>query len=375
MNLAFEAGRLAEQRGWASVELVAPDSLSSVLPGPGEVIVLAHDGTFLVHHARDVAALHASGKSVAVVSPVILAEDIQAWLPEDCFFALDLAGDEALATAEATGDGQRRQLVSAVPAWPSVADHSRVDSRAAWWSVSDGIIALTPQETIDDSALGEYFLTEIEAREAKALAAIFSHLSVGVAWDRPIFVPKSRLHYSTLLNSAPIRGLKPDQGIWSGVSPYDLGFPAGSNELWIGGHESGAVLTLNVSLGGWPCLLVCGPFFDIDVDTDQSSCIVPQMQHGTAGLGQTPLYASNHQNRPGNLQDQLEPMPTWLDSLPKLSQELVIALLDLWASGFFRGIVAGGIDWFCNHGTDLDRALQVDWAALIARLEEIGRSA
>ena len=81
INLVVEAGRLAERRGWSSVEVVEPDALGSVLPGPGEMIVVAPAGTFSSPHARDVAALSASGKSVAVVTADVLAEDVQAWLP------------------------------------------------------------------------------------------------------------------------------------------------------------------------------------------------------------------------------------------------------------------------------------------------------
>lgn len=111
VNLAFEAGRLAERRGWPSVELVDPDSLASVLPGPGAVIVLAPEGTFQVQHAREVAALHASGKSVAVVSPVVLAEDVRAWLPDGCFHAPESVGLGGLSRPEAASDVHRMQLV------------------------------------------------------------------------------------------------------------------------------------------------------------------------------------------------------------------------------------------------------------------------
>ncbi len=79
VNLAFQAGHLAERRGCTSVDLVDPDALTSVLPGSGEVIVLAPAETLSLQHARDVAALSASRKSVAVVSPVVLTEVVRAW--------------------------------------------------------------------------------------------------------------------------------------------------------------------------------------------------------------------------------------------------------------------------------------------------------
>jgi len=78
VNLAFEAGRLAEQRCWTSVDLFDPDALNSVLPRSGEVSVLAPAETLSLQAARDVAFLSASGKSVAVVSPVVLTEEVHA---------------------------------------------------------------------------------------------------------------------------------------------------------------------------------------------------------------------------------------------------------------------------------------------------------
>lgn len=115
VNLAFEAGRLAERRGWTSVDLVEPEGLNSVLPGAGEVIVLAPVGTFSLQHARDLAALSASGKSVAVVSPVALPEDVQAWLPEACCYVPRSAElPDVPSTTDRSGDSVRLRLVQQV---------------------------------------------------------------------------------------------------------------------------------------------------------------------------------------------------------------------------------------------------------------------
>ena len=84
VNLMFEAGRLAQHRGWASAEVVETAALGSVSPGPGELVVVAPEASFSVPQAREVAALHSSGKNVVVVSSVPLAQDAMAWLPEGC---------------------------------------------------------------------------------------------------------------------------------------------------------------------------------------------------------------------------------------------------------------------------------------------------
>lgn len=84
VNLMFEAGRLAQHRGWASAEVVETAALGSVSPGPGELVVVAPEAGFSVPQAREVAALRSSGKDVVVVSAVPLAQDAMAWLPEGC---------------------------------------------------------------------------------------------------------------------------------------------------------------------------------------------------------------------------------------------------------------------------------------------------
>ena len=62
VNLLFEAGRLAQHRGWQSADVVETGAIGSVPPGPGEVIVVASEVGLTVSEARAVAALSASGK-------------------------------------------------------------------------------------------------------------------------------------------------------------------------------------------------------------------------------------------------------------------------------------------------------------------------
>lgn len=116
VSLLFAAGRLAERRGWSSAEAVDPGALASIAPGAGEVIVVAPEGTFSVQHARDVAALNASGKSVAVVTPAPLAEDVRAWLPADCLHVLTQFGSPNLRDSSgAPGvEGDRTDLIHGI---------------------------------------------------------------------------------------------------------------------------------------------------------------------------------------------------------------------------------------------------------------------
>jgi hypothetical protein len=84
MNLMFEAGRVAENRGLVGAQVVSADALESISPGEGDFLVVADQGSFSVPEARVVAALRASGKNLVVVTPAPLGEDIMAWMPEGC---------------------------------------------------------------------------------------------------------------------------------------------------------------------------------------------------------------------------------------------------------------------------------------------------
>jgi hypothetical protein len=300
------------------------------------LVVVAAKASFRVEHARAVAALSASGKSVVVVTAVDLADDVLPWLPKDCVYSL--------------GDSQRD-----------------------WWSVSDGILALTPATQVDPDLVEnmvDFHVGAAASEDASRIVHSLRQISIGVAWDRPICVPLTPYSSDGILNRHRIRGVT--AGTWQGVSQGDLGFGPDENKLWFG--EQSALLTLNLSLGSWPCLLLCGPFFRYEDGEDDSTCVIPEIGHGEVGRLSNPLHASGLQSRPGQPQGRLEPMPSWIRTLPQGGQDLVVRLLDRWASGFFRGFVAGGSEWLCRHGTDLDLALQTDWTSLLDRLEVAGRT-
>lgn len=348
-DLMFEAGRLAERRGWQATEVVERGALGSVLPGPGEVIVLASEASLTVSEARAVAALTASGKEVAVISGAALSDDVIAWLPKDCLYT---AGEQ-----HGTG-----------------------------WTVADGLVTLTPEADDPTMVWDELILEGLPMRDAGTLADALRQVRVGVAWDRPIFVPSTELCFQGILNidgsRTPIHGLEPDEylrfesdlvtGMWSSdQNPLNILGWGGDRYL-----AFNAVLTLNISLGGSPILLVCGPYFEGQMQYDHSTCVVRERQHNLPGLQEGP--GTSHQfarlqARPETRPDDLEPLPPWLNSLPCGSQDVVLKLLDTWASAFFRALMAWGIDWLCRHGKGVDVALQADWETLIRRLEEMAR--
>lgn len=351
VNLVFEAGRLAERRGWSSAAVVEADAVASVPPGRGGIIVVAPEGAISVQQAREVAALSASGKEVAVVTTATPPEDVLAWLPEGC---IHLAG-------ETLGTG---------------------------WSVSDGLVTLTPEGGDIQALWDEVILEGISTTEAAHLAGILARVKAGVAWDRPIFVPRTALCDEGILNvdgytKTPIRGLRADEYLRFEDDEVTAMWRTDSNPLNILGWNGqtyvafDAVLTLNVSLGGSPVLLICGPYFESQESYDYSSCIVRERENNLHGFKSPRSHDSQLarlQARPRTRQDDLAPLPAWLSPLPMQSRDAVLRLIDTWASGFFRGLINGGIEWFCRHGKDLDIALQADWATLIDELERVGRA-
>ena len=346
VNLMFEAGRLAERRGWQSAEVVETGALGSVLPGPGQMIVVVSEVGLTVADARAVAALASSGKQVAVVTGAILSDEVLAWLPKGCL-------------------------------------HPAGEPQGPGWTVSDGLVTLTPDE---EDLWNERILEPIQAKDAGTLADALMQVRVGVAWDRPIFVPSTQLSYQGILNMqgslTPIRGVKPEEYLRFEKDLVTVMWHTDSNPLNLLGARGdfyeahNAVLTLNISLCGSPVLLVCGPYFESQGSYDYSACVVRERDTNLPGFVESRTYSYQFhtlQARPRTNPDDLEPLPPWLNSLPSDSREVVLRLFDTWASAFFRALIAWGVDWICRYGKDLDAALQADWETLIDRLEQFAR--
>lgn len=205
-------------------------ALGSVLPGPGQVIVVVSEVGLTVADARAVAALASSGKEVAVVTGAILSDEVLAWLPKDGLYKAD-------------------------------------EPQRSGWTVSDGLVTLTPDE---EDLWNERILEPIQAKDAESLAAVLSQVSVGVAWDRPIFVPATRQCDGGILNADaydrfPIRGLRDEEylrfeddevtGMWR-TDTNPLCVLGWSRERYV---EFNSVLTLNVLVGGVPSYLSAVP--------------------------------------------------------------------------------------------------------------------
>lgn len=82
-QLAFEAGKVAFGRGWATPDLVAPADLDAAGPSGPPLMVLAPSGQITVEVARTVASLAGVGREVCVITDGPLPETVAPWLRDD----------------------------------------------------------------------------------------------------------------------------------------------------------------------------------------------------------------------------------------------------------------------------------------------------
>lgn len=85
MDLRFESGRIAGARGWHEVDVIdAVAGLAQETPSSTPLLVEGASDILTVAHARMVAALHASGRPVTLVTDSPLAADMAQWIPDGC---------------------------------------------------------------------------------------------------------------------------------------------------------------------------------------------------------------------------------------------------------------------------------------------------
>lgn len=87
MDLRFESGKVAGARGW-DAEIVDTATLGRETPSPKPLLVEAAADSLTVESARTIAALHAAGRSVVLVTDSPLGADVAQWIPEECVHLL-----------------------------------------------------------------------------------------------------------------------------------------------------------------------------------------------------------------------------------------------------------------------------------------------
>lgn len=110
MDLVFEAGRIAQARGWQSPQVITADLVDQQPPGGGQVIVLAEPDSIDVGRARTVAALIASGTDLLVVAAEPLPAETAQWVPETRVHvagAVDEVADSAHESSDPLGKRDR----------------------------------------------------------------------------------------------------------------------------------------------------------------------------------------------------------------------------------------------------------------------------
>lgn len=84
MDLRFESGKVAGARGWHAAEVVDIAMLARETPSSTPLLVEAAADSLTLESARTIAALHAAGRSVVLVTDSPLAVDVAQWIPEEC---------------------------------------------------------------------------------------------------------------------------------------------------------------------------------------------------------------------------------------------------------------------------------------------------
>ena len=330
-DLIYHAGRFAEARGLPEPRIVHVEDLSRQTPGVGDLLIIAPRGTMTVENARDAAALRASGKGIFVITGEPLEPAVQAWLPKECV-------------------------------------HTVGDADQASWQVGSGLLSLTHDESPETWVYDSFTSSGMSKAQALSLANQMDQVTPGVAWDRPILVNDYRCWDYVVNRAGTYLG-----GRIRGLSPAEL-IPAEADAPWtywdrnpLCIHNTGtefdrAIMTINVLLDGHPFLLVCVNNWDVQDHWDRSYWVPP----GQSFISDSDLAWK--QARSGGKPDKLEPAPPWIQSLDRKAVEFLDGLMGGWASGFLNGILAGGVDWLCAHGKDLDEALQLDWETAISVL-------
>lgn len=157
MDLRFESGKVAGARGWRAVEVVDTAQLADQTPSHTPLVVEAAAQSLTIDSARTIAALHAAGRSVILVTDSPPAADITQWIPEGCVHVvgtpLAAASEEAAPRAEA-GSGGGSDFFGPYP--PDIDQTTRLESIAS----------------------------DLEAEELTSLAGLLESTSIALDWDR-----------------------------------------------------------------------------------------------------------------------------------------------------------------------------------------------
>lgn len=106
-RLVFEAGRIAEERGWSDAQLVSADALREQSPAGPPIVVALGSSEVSEQTAKTVSALAGAGRHVLLITDQAFPGAVEAWMPADSWVVIPSGGSPA--TVE-TGADPRTEL-------------------------------------------------------------------------------------------------------------------------------------------------------------------------------------------------------------------------------------------------------------------------
>ncbi len=144
-RLLFEAGRVAEERGWSDAQLVSADALQDQSPVGPPIVIALRSTEVSAQIAKTVSALAGAGRRALVVTDQPLPADVTSWLPADSWV---VAMAQTVPTVVAASADHRHELQ--VRMLKSLLTDSEADDVRKYLAGNQN----TPQRILADLATG-----------------------------------------------------------------------------------------------------------------------------------------------------------------------------------------------------------------------------
>ncbi len=351
MDLRFECGWLAGERGWVDASVVVPSELGVQAPHGGPLVVEAAAGSLNVPDAKVISALLAAGRQCVVVSEGELSPEVSAWIP---------TGSVHIATGgrHFTGTSDTAPAAEADGEFylePGFAKDLFLGPKPQMWV--EGVVDPNPH-----------------------VAALLAGMTVRFAWDRPvIWLEQDGEGYthSTDLQSAThglLRGVR--NSVTRDAAPSDFLDPYNELDDQLRVFGAGVGLGLRESDPGSPVV-----FLSVHVGSGQAllACTFsyggrkvyfgpPEGLEAGGGMEGLNRLASNQPD----LDTTFRGIPSELVASPRALQ-VVEQILETVATGIYCAVVAYGMRQVILQADVVEAELQKAWQGSIAALRGEGR--
>ncbi len=329
MDTSFEVGKVVGALGWDETEVIAPPELASASPSGEPLVIAATGGSLARESARIIAALHAAGRPVMVVSESALPGDVSQWLPDACVHVVGDPLEDLRARAVGGSDAGQEGTFT--------------------FGVDQDLGCVTSGNGVD-----------FDRGDLETITQAMRETPVSFAWNKPVlwleqdgFGGSGSTSLHNLLHDPQLRELDVVRNApeldWSHVFEFEESTFGGA-----GTSEGAPILFINVDIGDGQALLACGYHFAprVFLGTDADAYF---HQSNLAFL----MTGSSRGRAPG--------LPANISQSPAAAG-IVSEVLAGVATSLFCTVIDRGIRDMILHTPALDHALQATWAAAIEEL-------